>query len=322
MWALPSLYLIASLTGAPESVSARQSSAESIGSSLPSLALPASLAGTDIDRALKDRAWSRAEDLLVAEIDRQPNSPDLLKLLGRVFLIARKPLNAAIAIKKAEALGPIDETTRFTLVLAYVGMRRGDWARPELERLVQADSSNPLYHYWLGRLDYDGGQYALAIARFRQVIARDPGFIRAYDNLGLCYEALNQPQDAIEQYRRAIELNRNASQKSAWPALNLATLLRQRGELGEAEALLREALQYDASLAKARYQLGAVLEQQGRFEQATSELVRAATNDSTYAEPHYALARIYRHQGRDVEADEALATFRRLRDAERETRRE
>jgi tetratricopeptide (TPR) repeat protein len=320
MWALPSLYLIASLTGAPPSVSARQPPPDSIGSSTPTVALPASLQGTDIDRALSDRNWARAEELLVAEIDRRPSSPDLLTLLGRVFLIDGKPLNAAIAIKKAEALGPIDEATRFTLVLAYVAMKRGDWARPELERLVRANASNPLYQYWLGRLDYDAGQYASAIARLEQVIARDPGFIRAYDNLGLCYEALNQPEQALAHYRRAIELNRNAAQKSAWPALNLATLLRQRGELGEAEALLREALEYDASSAKARYQLGAVLEQQGEPEQAIAELIRAATGDATYAEPHYALARIYRQQGRHSEADAALATFQRLREVQRESK--
>ena len=90
----------------------------------------------------------------------------------------------------------------------------------------------------------------------------------------------------------------------------------------EAEALLREALQYDVSSAKARYQLGAGLEETGRFEEAISELSRAAIADATYAEPHYALARIYRQQGRRVEADEALATFQRLRNAQRETKRE
>jgi tetratricopeptide (TPR) repeat protein len=321
MWALQSLCLIASLTGATPGVSGQQPSADAIGSPIPSVSLPASLEGTDIDRALKDRDWTRAEELLVAEIDRRPSSPDLLSLLGSVFLIDRKPLNAAIAIKKAEALGSIDEPTRFTLVLAYVAMKRGDWARPELERLVHANPSNPLYQYWLGRLDYDSAQYATAITRFEQVIARDPAFIRAYDNLGLCYEALNQAEQAVRHYRRAIELNRKASSKSAWPALNLATLLRERGELVEAEALLREALEYDASSAKARYQLGAVLEQQGQLEPAISELIRAATDDVTYAEPHYALARIYRQQGRHSKADDALAAFRRLHEAQREATR-
>src|SRR5262249_48238160 len=98
--------------------------------------LPAPFHGTPIDNALKAQDWPRAEELLVAAIERQPDSPALLTVLGSVFLIEKKPLNAAIAIKKAETLGPIDDRARFTLVLAYVAMHHGDWARPELERLV------------------------------------------------------------------------------------------------------------------------------------------------------------------------------------------
>ena len=47
----------------------------------------------------------------------------------------RRPLNAAIALKKAEALGPARSESRFRLVLAYVAMGQREWARPELERL-------------------------------------------------------------------------------------------------------------------------------------------------------------------------------------------
>jgi tetratricopeptide (TPR) repeat protein len=201
-------------------------------------------------------------------------------------------------------------------------MERGAWARPELERLAASDSTNVVYAYWLGRLDYDDGKYASAAERFQRVIERDPGFMRAYDNLGLCFEALNQPDQAIPMYRRAIGLNRSASSRSPWPPLNLGILLRHRGELTEAEALVREALEYDSAFATARYQLGILLEQRDRLEEATAELVRAAAADPSYAEPHYALARIYRRQGRTADADQALATFRRLRETKRAERRQ
>ena len=287
---------------------------------LPALDIPASVQGTESERALKRREWARAEDLLAAEIARAPRSPDLLILIGRVFLIEQKPLNTAIAIKKAEALGPIDHGARFTLVLAYLALKRSDWARPELERLAAEDRSSPLYEYWLGRLDYEAAQYASAVRRFEEVIARDPTFVRAHDNLGLALEALNEPERALTLYRRAVALNREAPSKSPWPPLNLGILLRQRGEFAEAERLFREALETDDTFARARYQLGAVLEQQGRVEEAISELVSAAGGDASYAEPHYALARIYRRQGRAAEAAQALATFKTLHDAQRQAR--
>ena len=274
--------------------------------------------GSDLDEALGAGNWERAEQLLLKKIEAAPQSAELLKLLARVFLADRRPLNAAIAIKKAEAIAPLDSQTRYELAIAYLSMNHGDWARPELEKLEAADPANPLYQYWLGRLDYDAGRYAAAAKRFEAIVEADDTFMKAFDNLGLCYEALNQPEQAITAYRKAIALNRASTEPSFWPPLNLGTLLRTRGELVEAETLLREAVKYDASAAKAYYQLGVLLEQQDHPNEAVAALKHAAASDASYADPHYALARIYRRQGKTEAATQAMATFQRLHDAKRE----
>lgn len=283
--------------------------------SAPSAA-PARPAGSEIDAAVAARDYERAERLLAEAIVREPASRDLLLRIAAVFMMDRKPLNAAIALKKAEALGPLDNQSRLQLALAYIAMRRGDWARPELERLVEAEPAEVLYPYWLARLDYDAGQYDAAIRRLETVIARAPMFARAHDNLGLCYEALNQADAAIGHYREAVRLNRlDTATASGWPALNLGILLRTRGDLDEPEALFREALRYDPAFAPAHYQLGALLEQRDQLDAAIRSLRKAAAADARYAEPHYALSRIYRRQGRTSDADAAMAAFTRLRPA-------
>lgn len=275
----------------------------------------------EIDNAVAAGDWPRAETLLVAEIGRTQKPVDLLKMLAGVFMNQRKPLNAAIALKKAESYGPLDAHTRFQLVLAYVSMRRGDWARPELERLMAADPLNTGYAYWLARLDYDSGRYAAAIDRLQTVVQREPSFLRAYDNLGLCYEALNQPDEAIRHYREAIRRSREAGERWPWPFLNLGILLKNTGQTGEAEALFNEALQADPAFAPALYHLGTIMESSDRTEGAVHTLLRAAAADPSYAEPHFALARIYRRQGRIAAADAALATFQRLHQPARDVRR-
>ena len=275
----------------------------------------------EIDKTIAARDWPRAETLLVAEIERTQKPVELLKMLATVFMNEHKPLNAAIAIKKAETYGPLDANTRLQLVLAYIAMRRGDWARPELERLVAADPLNTGYAYWLARLDYDSGRYAAAIDRLRTVVQREPSFMRAYDNLGLCYEALNQPDEAIRQYREAIRRTREAGEKWPWPFVNLGILLKNNGQIEEAETLLNEALQADPAFAPALYHLGTILEGSDRTEVAVQTLLRAAAADPSYAEPHFALARIYRRQGRIAEADAALVTFQQLHQPAREVRR-
>jgi tetratricopeptide (TPR) repeat protein len=275
----------------------------------------------EIDKTIAARDWPRAETLLVAEIERTQKPVDLLRMLAGVFMNEHKPLNAAIAIKKAETYGPLDANTRLQLVLAYISMRRSDWARPELERLVAADPLNTGYAYWLARLDYDSGRYAAAIDRLKTVVQREPSFMRAYDNLGLCYEALNQPDEAIRQYREAIRRTREAGEKWPWPFLNLGILLKNSGQIEEAEALFNEALQADPAFAPALYHLGTILEASDRTEGAVQTLLRSAAADPSYAAPHFALSRIYRRQGRIAEADAALATFQQLHQPAREVKR-
>ena len=49
-------------------------------------------------------------------------------------------------------------------------------------------------------------------------MAQEPAFARAHDNLGLCYEALHQPDEAVWHYREAVRLNREVEHKaSPWP---------------------------------------------------------------------------------------------------------
>jgi tetratricopeptide (TPR) repeat protein len=272
----------------------------------------------EIDRAIASRDWARAETLLVAEIERTETPVDLLKMLAGVFMNEHKPLNAAIAIKKAETYGPLDAATRMQLALAYISMKRNDWARPELERLAEAEPSNTGYAYWLARLDYDNGRYAAAIGRLTTVVQREPSFVRAYDNLGLCYEALDQNDEAVRQYREAIRRIRETGERWPWPFVNLGILLKNQGQVDEAETLFNEALAADPAFAPALYHLGTVLEGSDRTEAAVQVLVRAAAANPDYAEPHFALARIYRRQGRTAEADAELATFKRLRQPARD----
>lgn len=278
--------------------------------------------------ALQRRDYTRAETILVETIDaetaRDPKSaalPDLLSTVGGIFFLNGEWLNAAISFKKAEALRPLGERDRFTLAMAYIRLARPDWARPELTRLTGQFPQNALYLYWLARIDYDAQQYTAAIAKLEKVVALDPQMMRAYDNLGLCYDYLGRFDEAIKYFRQAIELNRKQPQPSPWPHLNLAITLLARNQVSEAEEMLREALRYDARLPQAHYQLGLALDRLNRAEEAIQSLTQATQLDPAYPEPHYALGRIYQKRGEKEKAREALARFQELKDAKRYPRR-
>lgn len=267
----------------------------------------------EIEAASKSHDYAAAEAALVHVADQHPKVPLIYNYLGRIFFIDHKYLNAAISLKKAEAIQPLDEKDRFTLAMAYISLERPQWARPELEKLAEASPRDPLYPYWQGRLDYDIQNMPEAAAKFKKAIALDPDFMKAYDNLGLCLEAMGKYDEAIEQYQHAIRLNREHNIHSAWPPLNLGALMAKLNRLPEAEPLFREALQFDANFAQAHYQLGVLLQKEGRTTPAIDELRRAATLDPAYPQPHYALARIYRQAGNLEQAKQELQVFETLR---------
>jgi tetratricopeptide (TPR) repeat protein len=282
--------------------------------SLPGLERDAARA---VSAALRARAYDEAEKVLVEAAQRPGTTPELLRLLGGVSFLGGHYLNAAIALKKAEAMAPLDERSRFTLAMSYVVLGQRAWARPELRKLAEAAPGNALYPYWTARLDYDASQYADAVAGFLKSLALDPRFVKALDNLGLSYDALGRYDEAEASYDRAVRLNRESGVPSPWPPHNLGLLLTRLNRPAEAEPLFREAVRHDAGFAPAHYQLGLILEKTGRADEAIVELQEAARLDPGYPDPQYALARLFRRLGRAAEADGALEIFRRLKNEQR-----
>lgn len=275
---------------------------------------PVRLAG--LEKALQQRDYAGAEKILVEEAERDPRSKrsaSLLELAGGIFFLDDQYLNAAIAWKRADAITPINDRSRFTLAMAYVRLDKREWARPELERLSAAKPQNALYLYWLARLDYDGRDYSSAMNRFERVIELEPKMARAYDSLGLCYDYLGRFDDAVASFERSIELNRQQARPSPWPHIDFALSLIALNRLPEAESNLRQALGYGPQLAQAHYQLGRVLEMQGRYQEALDSLKTATTLAPGYADPHYLLGRIYHRLGFEQLSKTEIARFRELR---------
>jgi tetratricopeptide (TPR) repeat protein len=267
----------------------------------------------EIETTLKSHNYAGAEATLLHASDQHPKVASIYSYLGRIFFVDGKYLNAAVALKKAEALRPLEEKDRFTLAMAYVSLERPDWARPELEKLAEASPRSPLYPYWEGRLDYDSQNLPAAAAKFEKSIALDAGFMKAYDNLGLCLEGMAKYEEAIQQYQNAIRLNHEHNIHSAWPPMNLGALLVKLDRLEEAEPLLRESLQFNANFAQGHYQLGVLLQKQNKIPSAVEELKRAADLDPTYSDPHYALARVYKRAGNAEQAQRELQIFQDLK---------
>lgn len=270
-----------------------------------------------LEAEIRTRDYKAAEQLLAEEAARDPGSQPILLVLANVLFLDGKHLNCAVVLKKAEKLAPLDERNRFLLALSYVTIGRLNWAGPEFERLAQASPSNAVYRYWLARIAYRKMNIESAVAHAQKAIQLDPAFMKAYDQLGLCYEALGDWDQAIKAFQQAIGLNAQQAPRSPWPTLNLGILLLRLERLDDAEAHLRDSVSTDGRFPVAHYRLGQVLEKKKQYEEALTELKQAASLDPTYPEPHYALARIYRQQRDLTAARNELSLFEDLRNKDK-----
>jgi tetratricopeptide (TPR) repeat protein len=269
-----------------------------------------------VSQAIQHREYKRAETELLDALARKPKSPELLSVAAGVFFLDQEFLNCAIALKKADALRPLPPPDRFTLAMAYIALHHPDWARIELDRLTKEDTGQPLYLYWLGRVNYDERRYEDATVLFRKVVRLAPQLAKGWDNLALSLEGAGDVEGALNSYQEAVRVNRTSAHPSAWPLLNQGILLSRLARYEDAEKSLREAESYAPDLAQIHFRLGLVYDKEGREAEALEELNHAAALDPEYSDPLYVLGRIYRRRGDEERAKKAFDSFQKLKNAE------
>jgi len=269
-----------------------------------------------IASALAAKDYPRIETLVSAAARADgAHAGELYALLGAVEFVAGRMEPAAQAFRQADSLAALNERDRFTLAMSLANLGDTEASRTELATLNRLRPEQPLYLYWLARLDYYQRRYEDAMAKLRRVLELDPQSSRAEDNLGLALDMVGRAEEAQAEFAKAVALNRSLKQPSPWPPHNLGYLLLRLDKLDAAEKALRESLGYDPGLSQSHYHLGRVLEKQGRNADAIAEYQAAISLDPAQAEPCYSLGLLYRRLKRDREAEAAFAEYKRRRDA-------
>ncbi|HVR99036.1 MAG TPA: tetratricopeptide repeat protein [Thermoanaerobaculia bacterium] len=116
------------------------------------------------------------------------------------------------------------------------------------------------------------------------------------------------PEEAMEAYRRALQLNPDLPDAH----LNLGRMLHERSEVGGAEMHYRLALGARPDDATAAYNLGVALQDQERFEEAAHAYRMALTGDDNNADAHFNLAVVYEKLGDRQSAFQHLKTYKTL----------
>ena len=199
------------------------------------------------------------------------------------------------------------------LGLIWTIRRQNDAALLELGKASALDPEQAQIRYYYGRLLYSTGRFREARDEFLACLKIQPQYPRAVENLGLCYEALQDSLKASECYRKAIALE-DAKQggKNAEPYAYYGRFLLDEGQPEGAISVLRRAAEVSPHSLIANYELGRALFNVGELKDAESVLCAAANLDPKFPQTYYLLGKICQREQRPKEASQYWTTFELL----------
>ncbi|MGV3518622.1 tetratricopeptide repeat protein [Luteitalea sp.] len=235
--------------------------------------------------------------------------PPILLALAQAELLSRHVAGALATIDRLEALGPLSVPALKVRARALYLAGRD----PEAERVLMAaaakapaDADVP---YDLGRIYYQQQRHQDAQRAFQRAIALDVRAYKAWDNLGLTWEALGDVAEATRHYARAMAIAQTDAPAYDVVYANYADLLLKQGHHQRAFDAAAEAAQRNPRDARNLRLAGKALLKLDATDVAVKWLTQAAALDPDDPEPHYLLARAYRQLGRPDEARAALTAF-------------
>lgn len=166
----------------------------------------------------------------------------------------------------------------------------------------------------------DQGLYDQAVARFEGVLQADPGNADAIAGIGIVRLRQERFADARDQLAKAIKLapSRQAEWAQAlesanfWMSYREAVALRDRGDIGQAEKIVRPLADHTATPKErgaAQALMGDLLRRQGKQREAEGYYRDALSRDPANKEAQAGLYQVLAAQGRDTRNEPLLANL-------------
>jgi tetratricopeptide (TPR) repeat protein len=163
--------------------------------------------------------------------------------------------------------------------------------------------------YMLGRIYYQASMVDQAMGQFQRVLKIDAHSYKAYDNLGLCYEAKGDNDQALRYFLTAVKLVENDHPEYDSAYADLAELLLKTDNAQKAYDAASKAAKRNPYSARNFYLGAKALQQLGKFDLCINWLQRSIALDPNYPEPEYLLAHVYRELGEPEKAEQARKKF-------------
>ena len=196
-----------------------------------------------------------------------------IPLIGFCMLVAmafntlmRKRLSETVPVKVLSSVAIIALLSFYAMITIA---RNLDWkdSLTLWSKTVITSPNSSIAHGSLGRAYQDLGRLEEAIREYKKAIEIFPNNYKAYYNLGVLYDGQGALKEAVANYKRTIAIN---------PAFidaqfNLGNIYHNQGLLEEAIHQYRKVTELDPADFEARNNLGVAYARQGKLDQAIAQ---------------------------------------------------
>lgn len=254
---------------------------------------------------------SRREFDLRAALSASPSSSAVAYALALVLRQEGKPHDSIDMYTRAAGLQKPTAAELHSVALDYVLLNDYDDAIHWLEIARRMDPNDADVLYSLGRCYYTRNRYLDAGRLYQQVLALRPHDLKAEENLGLVYDATNEPEKA-EAALRAAAGWADTGGKDEWPFLDLGGFLLDHDRAAEAVEPLRTAIHIKPDCGACHEKLGRALMAGHDLSGSLEELQTATQLEPNSPRVHFEFGRALRQAGQIEKAKQELAISQKL----------
>lgn len=186
--------------------------------------------------------WEEAIRLARLAVNRDPRNAKLHHALGELLYQAGQRVLAAEAYAAAVTVDPSYAPAYRAYVAVRQEERQLDQARRFLTSVAARAREDPTPLNYVGVVDYLSGRTTEAMEIWQSIVQRYPTFGPAHSNLGVAYQQQGKIDQALLEYKLAIELDPPGA---IGAYNNIAEIYMNRGELEEAIQYFNLAIELD-----------------------------------------------------------------------------
>ena len=251
---------------------------------------------------------------LEASVARGNDPAPVYALLADVYEQSGHVENAIPAMRLAIQRDPQSEKYRFAYAVLLTNSNAPGAAVIRLEESLQTFPSSSRLWFALGFANFKLDKNEEAERALRKAVELDPKFAAAFAYLGLIRAKTGAYAEAITLYENALRAD---SKLAVVHHLIADAMLKQNADARVVETHLRQAVTMDPTFTPARLSLGKLFMRAQRWAEAVVELEQVVKFDPSVPEAYYQLGLAYGRLKRTADAQTAMATFKRLSDAEK-----